>query len=205
MRSRDEKLKRLREDPPTIFAPNCWGGITYHQLGIQFCSPLINMHIPHDEYIKFLENPRYYMSQELTLREMYIDDTLERPFPVAMMGNVSLWMNHYDDFDTAKEIFKRRKKRINWDNLFVMFFDEDQRLIDRFLDLPYEKKVCFVPWETDRPGCLPVPYREQERLQRYPFWEILNNLALGDFVLYDDVELLHDCRYVKIGNIIKTM
>ena len=205
--SRNDKIRELRENTPTIFAPNCWGGITYHHLGLEFRSPLINMHMPHDEYLRFLSDPKYYMSQELTLREMYIDDTLPKPFPVAMLGDVSLWMNHYDDFEEAKAIWERRKARINWDNLFVMLFDEDRDLIGRFLSLTYEKKICFVPWQTDTPGCLPVPYREQEKLRRYPFWEIVNNLALGYFedydILYDDVELIHDCRYIKIGNILK--
>lgn len=200
---RNEKLRKLRENTPTIFAPNCWGGLTYHHLGLEFCSPLINMHIPHDEYLRFLRDPKYYMSQELVLRQMYIDDSLERPFPVAMMGDVSLWMNHYTDFDEARDIWERRKERIKWDNLFVMFFDETPELVEQFLELKYDKKVCFVPWETDTKGLIPVPYRKYAQLKRYPFWEIVNNLALGDFILYDDVELLHDCRYVKIGDILR--
>lgn len=85
----------------------------------------------------------------------------------------------------------------------MMLFDESPETVRAFLALPYKKKVCFVPWESDDPGVIPVPYRKQEKLQRYPFWEIVNNLALGDFILYDDVELLYDCRYVKIGNILK--
>ena len=201
--SRDDMIRELRENTPTIFAPNCWGGITYHHLGLEFCSPLINMHIPHDEYLRFLRDPKYYMSQELVLRQMYIDDSLERPFPVAMMGDVSLWMNHYTDFDEARDIWERRKKRIKWDNLFVMFFDETPELVEQFLELPYDKKVCFVPWETHIAGLLPVIYRDNDDLSRYPFWEIINNLATGDFVLYDDVELLHDGRFVQTGNILR--
>ena len=201
--NRKEKLKELKAHTPTIFAPNCWGGITYNHLDLEFRSPLINMHENHVDYLKFLENPHYYMDQNLELIQMYKDDTIKQPFPVVALGDISLWMNHYDTFANAKRAWERRKERIDWDNLFVMFFDEDPVLVDRFLRLPYEKKVCFVTWETDRSGCIPVPYRKQEKLRHYPFWEIVNNLALGDFILYDDVELLHDCQYVKIGNIIK--
>ena len=200
---RNEKLRKLRENTPTIFAPNCWGGLTYHHLGLEFCSPLINMHIPHDEYLRFLRDPKYYMSQELVLRQMYIDDSLERPFPVAMMGDVSLWMNHYTDFDEARDIWERRKERIKWDNLFVMFFDETPELVEQFLELKYDKKVCFVPWETDTKGLIPVPYRKYAQLKRYPFWEIVNNLALGDFILYDDVPLLYGAKFVQIGDILR--
>ena len=202
--SRDEMLKNLRENTPTIFAPNCWGGITYHHLGLEFCSPFINMHIPHEEYLRFLANPHYYLGQELKLKEMYIDNTLKEPFPIATLDDISLWMNHYSDFNEAKEIFERRAKRVKWDNLFVMLFEEDPAIVERFLALPYEKKVCFVPWESHVDGVISVPYREQEKLKRYPFWEIINNLALGDFIYYDDVVLLHDNRFEKIGNILKT-
>ena len=201
--SRDDMIRELRENTPTIFAPNCWGGITYHQLGLQFCSPFINMHIPHDEYLRFLSDPKYYMSQELKLREMYIDESLDKPFPVAELGDISLWMNHYDDFEEAAAIFERRAARINWENLFVMFFDDDPHKIEQFLELPYEHKICFVPWETDIDGLIPVPYKEQEQLKKYPFWEILNNIALRVFILYDDVELLYGAKYVKIGNILR--
>ena len=198
-----DKLRKLRENTPTIFAPNCWGGITYHSLGLQFCSPLINMHIDHDEYLRFLSDPQYYLDQELQLRQMYIDDTIERPFPVAGLDDISLWMNHYDDFEEAAAIWERRKARIKWDNLFVMFFDEDPKRVERFLELPYEHKVCFVPWETQEAGLIPVPYRQIDMLKRYPFWEIVNNLALGDFILYDDIELLYGDKFVQIGNILR--
>ena len=201
--ARDEKLRKLRENTPTIFAPNCWGGITYHHLGLEFCSPLINMHISHDEYLKFLGDPHYYLGQELRLREMYIDDTLVRPFPVATLDDISLWMNHYDDFKEAAAIWERRKARIKWDNLFVMFFDDDPKRVEQFLELPYKHKVCFVPWETNIDGLIPVPYKQIEKLKGYPFWEIVNNLATGDFILYNDVELLYGAKFVKTGNIIR--
>ena len=134
---------------------------------------------------------------------MYIDNTLERPFPVATLDDVSLWMNHYKDFEEAADIWERRKARIKWDNLFVMFFDDDPKRVERFLELPYEHKVCFVPWETNIDGLISVPYRQIEQLKRYPFWEVVNNLALGDFVLYDDVELIYGSKYVQIGNILR--
>lgn len=204
MQCREEKLKDLRENTPTIFAPNCWGGLTYHHLGLQFKSPLINLFIHHDDYLRFLLNPQFYMAQEMTLKEMYSDEYYKKPFPVGLIGDISLWMNHVDTFEKGKADWDRRKERIDWDNLFVMLFEENPELVKKFLELPYEKKVCFVPWPTDEPGLIYVPWREKENLRkRYEMWEMMNNIALGHFVLYDDVELLHDCKYVQIGNIIR--
>lgn len=200
--TREDKIRELRENTPTIFAPNCWGGITYHKLGLEFCSPLINMHEPHDDYLKFLEDPKYYLDQKLQLKEMYIDDTLEKPFPVVSLGDITFWMNHYESFDEAAVAWERRKARIKWDNLFVMFFDENPERVERFLRLPYEKKVCFVPWETHIDGLIPVLYQNVHYPKtEYPFWEIINNLALGTFILYDDAELILNGKFEKIGDI----
>ena len=33
----------LRKNPPSIFSKNCWGGLTYHSLDLEFTSPFINM------------------------------------------------------------------------------------------------------------------------------------------------------------------
>lgn len=199
---REDKIRALRENTPTIFAPNCWGGITYHKLGLEFCSPLINMHEPHDDYLKFLEDPKYYLDQKLQLKEMYIDDTLEKPFPVVSLGDITFWMNHYESFDEVTAAWERRKARIKWDNLFVMFFDENPERVERFLRLPYEKKVCFVPWETQINGLIPVLYQNVHYPKtEYPFWEIINNLALGTFILYDDAELILNGKFEKIGDI----
>ena len=202
MSTRNDKLKDLQEHTPTIFAPNCWGTFTYHHLGLEFRSPFITMFINHDEYLRFLSDPKYYMSQELKLKEMYIDENYEKPFPVGMLGDdVSLWMNHYKSFEEAKECWERRKKRIDWDNLFVMFWDEKPENVKKFMSLPFERKICMVPYETDEPGVISVPYREKEELKKYPFWEMVNNIALGKFALYDEVELLHDGKFVKVGNL----
>lgn len=199
---RDEKIRALKENTPTIFAPNCWGGLTYHHLGLEFCSPLINMHETHDDYLKFLEDPKYYLDQELQLFEMYSDPTLEKPFPVVKIADISFWMNHYESFEEAAACWERRKARIKWDNLFVMFFDEDPKRVERFLALPYERKVCFVPWETHIDGLITVPYQTVKYPKlSYPFWEVINNMALGIFKLYDDAELILNGKYVKIGNL----
>lgn len=200
--TREDKIKALRENTPTIFAPNCWGGITYHKLGLEFCSPLINMHERHDDYLKFLENPKYYLDQELQLSQMYQDQTLKRPFPVVKLGDIYLWMNHYKDFAEAAAAWERRKARIKWDNLFVMFFDEDPSRVERFLRLPYDKKICFVPWETQTKELITVPFDQVHYPKaNYPFWEVINNMAMGIFNLYDDVELIFDGKYVKTGNL----
>ena len=197
--ARDEKLRKLRENTPTIFAPNCWGGLTYHHLGLEFCSPLINMWENHDDYLKLLSDPEYYMSQDIVLKETY-NGGLCAPYPLVMLGDVLIRMNHYKDFEQAKECWYRRKERIKWDNIIAMLWDEDIERIRKFMSLPYERKICFAPFETGIKGVIPVLYREHENLKDKEFWEIMNNLAQFKYILYDDLSLICDDAYVKIGN-----
>lgn len=194
-----EKLKTLRENTPTIFAPNCWGGLTYHHLGLEFCSPLINMWETHADYLKFLSDPEYYLAQELRLLEMYHGD-LSNPYPIVGLGDVVIRMNHYKDFSEASACWKRRKQRIKWDDLIVMFFDQDPDMLRTFMSLPYERKLCFAPYDTGIDGVIPVLYRDHDHIKDKEFWEIMNNLAQNKYIYYDDVSLIYDGEFVQIGN-----
>ena len=196
---REDKIRSLKENTPTIFAPNCWGGITYHHLGLEFCSPLINMWETHDDYLRFLSDPKYYLDQELRLIEMY-QGNLCAPYPIVKLGDVVIRMNHYKDFAEAAACWERRKARIKWDNLIVMFYDDDPRKVEQFMELSYKRKICFVPWETHIDGLIPILYREHEELKDKELWEIMNNIAMGKYILYDDVSLIYDGEYVQIGN-----
>ena len=39
--------RRLTNSDFTIIAPNCYAGIMYHRLGLQFLSPTINCYFPY--------------------------------------------------------------------------------------------------------------------------------------------------------------
>ena len=183
----------LKKNTPSIIAPLCWGGNTYHSLRLQFKSPFINMYLDHGDYIKLLSNLEYYLSCDLVLKEMRIETNLKRLFPVVACDDILLFFNHYTSFDDAKNCWERRRQRINFDNLFVMFFDEDPRVVEKFLCLPYKRKICFVPYYSEEKGLLSIPYRSQEKFKMKPFWEIVNGTSNGSFIYYDVFDLLlHD-------------
>ena len=188
-------------DTPTIFSPNCWGGLTYHSLGLKFMSPLINMWEDHDDYLRLLSDPHYYMSLKPQFLET-CDNGQIPPYPVVMLGDVKIRMNHYRDYDEAMECWMRRVKRIRWDDLFVMLWDEDPKRVEDFLSLPYEKKFCFVPWESHIDGVISVPYRDIPQLKDLEFWQVMNKLAQGKLTLYDPAALLCG-KYKKTGDILK--
>ena len=53
--------KRLKNDNFSILASNCIGGVLYHELGMPFLSPFINMYVEPHDFIKFLKSPKEYL------------------------------------------------------------------------------------------------------------------------------------------------
>lgn len=195
-----DKYRQIKKNPPTIFAPNCWGGITYHQLGLRFDSPFINMYESHDDYLKILADPKHYLACELQFKEMNYDPNLKIDFPVTACDDVLLYFNHYKSFDEANYYWNKRKQRINWDNIFAMYYDEDPARIKKFCDLPYERKICFVPFASELDHVLPVKYRVNEDMEKIPFWKVIIGIANGRYPIYNVLDLL---LYGKITPISK--
>ena len=195
----NEKLRELQENTPTIIAPNCWGGLTYHRLGLKFCSPFINMWENHDDYLKILSDLEYYLAQEPKLKEMY-NGVGSAPYPIVTLGDVTIRMNHYRTFEQALECWERRKARIKWDNLIVTLWDEDINRIKRFMALNYNRKICFAPFKVGIEGVITIPYRDYDNVKGKEFWEIMNNLAQGKYIYYDALSLIYSGDFVKVGN-----
>lgn len=141
-RLRNKRFRRkLHNKEFSIFASNCNGTMITHDLGQQFRSPFVNLWLTSEDFVAFLEKPKAYLEQEL----VFMDS--QYPYPVAKLGDISLYFQHYETPEQAAQAWNRRKERINWDNLFVMMTDRDnctQALLHRFDALPYKNKVVFT-------------------------------------------------------------
>ena len=144
-----QKYRQLQHSKLSIFAIDCFGGLITNLMGLPFRSPFINLFMNPSEYIRFLRSPRVYMEEKLVFQKTAFEHNLKFDYPIFTMGNVSVNMNHYPDFDAAVEIWNKRKQRINWYNLFVTMHTEKQEILEQFDELPYSKKVCFVPFKSN--------------------------------------------------------
>lgn len=136
------KRKKLKNTTPTIIASNCNGEFIYYDMRLKFLSPTINLSFDMNDYVKMLENLRWYMEQPIL---PYDDDRFE--FPTGKLADIEIRFNHYDTFEEAVEKWEERKKRINWDNLFILGIDGDNctyETMQRFDNLPYNNKVIFT-------------------------------------------------------------
>lgn len=136
----------LKNDEFSIFASNCIGGIIYHNLGKRFLSPTINLWIKPADYIKMLNNPKYYFSPG-KMKEL--KNTNEN-FPVGVIDDIKIYGVHYSSFEQLKEKWNERCNRINWNNVVVFMIQRDGAThadLVAFDKLPYSKKVVFTKKE----------------------------------------------------------
>ncbi|MFR5057629.1 DUF1919 domain-containing protein [Faecalimonas umbilicata] len=141
-----ENRKRLKNKEISIISTNCIGGVLSHDLGLQFKSPTVNLFFRAEDFIKFCENLEYYMSIDRFV-ECYDEKIIEdRTYPVAYLGDLTLYLVHYSSVEEAEKKWNERKQRINWENIAIFNTDREgmtEELRDRFEKLPY-RKVMFV-------------------------------------------------------------
>ncbi len=117
---RKNMRKKLTNKTPTFLCPNCIGGIMFHDLGLQFRSPTVNLMMLQTDFLKFVLDLDGYLSKEL---EFYKSDKYE--CPCAMLGDISIHFTHYSSEKEAQQKWKERSSRIARDNLFVFLTERD--------------------------------------------------------------------------------
>lgn len=89
--------KRLKNQNFTILAPTCIAGVIYHELGLPFASPTINLWMHDKDFYKFVNNLKGYLAHDLVFVEG-IDDT-----PTAYLDDILIHFNHYHSDEEARE------------------------------------------------------------------------------------------------------
>lgn len=118
---RREQLRgALTNKTPTFLCPNCIGGIIFHELGLQFRSPTVNLMMYQTEFVKFVLDLDHYLEQELVFFQHP-----EYAFPCARLGDLTLHFTHYHSETEAAEKWLERSKRIDRENLFVFLMERD--------------------------------------------------------------------------------
>lgn len=69
-----------------------------------------------------------------------------------------------------------------------MMFTTDRRILTKFDKLPYDNKICFVPFKSEL--CSAYHIELANRLENVPFCEIINLLSWGTLKEYDTIKLL---------------
>ena len=115
------KFKALNKNKDfTLISRDCVGGVLYHQLGLKFLSPTINLFFSPIDFNYFCLHLKDYLDSEL----VELNDK-EVSYPIGLLKPQNLKpvrvdFMHYESFKKAKDKWNERKQRINFDNLFVI-------------------------------------------------------------------------------------
>lgn len=151
------RRRQLHHTDFSIISNNCWAGTAvYQSFGLKYNTPTVGLGFVDNDYIKFLENLEYYLS----LTPVFINPKVasdyelrkklrgrEIDYPVAKLGDITIWFSHYNSKEEALLKWERRKKRINFNRLLIKWsqrYNQDPELVQRFLNLPYTNKIAFV-------------------------------------------------------------
>ena len=159
----------------SIITNNCLGGKLAHDFGLALNSPLVNMQMGPEDFVRFCERMEDYLRCPLEeVRE--IDQGCRMifrklggakiDFPVAKIGDIYLYLQHYKTFEEAYEAWERRKARIRKERFYILTVKADgqNRNIERFDSLRLQNKLVFTidkPYQGEITGsrymCLNVP------------------------------------------------
>lgn len=135
--------KKLKNKTFTLISSNCNGGNILHDLGLEFNTPFVNLFLDPDDFIKLCGNLEYYLGCELTFC-----DSMEQKlsYPVGILDDIKLYFMHYASREEAKSSWETRKKRVNFNDIFLLFSDRGgctYDMLKAYDALPYEHKVVF--------------------------------------------------------------
>ena len=150
------KRRKNKNKEISIITNNCVGGIIYSDLGLEFLSPTINLFFQLDDYFEFLNNLEDYLKCELIQKE-----SSDVSYPIGILKNqnkeVAVHFMHYKSFEEAKDKWCKRAKRVNFNNLYVIFeYTKDTDYGDpyyiKFKELPFIRKrmLAYAPTIQDK-------------------------------------------------------
>lgn len=147
--------KHLINHDMTLLCPNCMGGTLFHDLGLQFRSPTINLMMYQTDFLKFALDLDHYLNSDFKFFK-----SPDYDFPCAKLSDITIHFSHYASQEEALQTWNRRKARIDKQNMFVVCSERDGLTKADILRLGNELKVrgLLVFTENDYPE---IPYTLQ--------------------------------------------
>lgn len=141
-----------------LVSDDCWGSDVYRHLDRPYNTPFVGLFVKSEHYLRLLGDLRSYLAEPLHFRAEP-GESRGVSYPVGVLEDVEIHFLHYQTRQEARGAWKRRVARIDFDHLAVKFRASGQAAsgnqVDRFENLPFEKKVVFSA--SAMPGVVHVP------------------------------------------------
>ena len=99
--------------------------------------------------MNFLPEARWHMKKDLHFERTEYNADLGISYPIFWLDGTQWFMNSFTNDADALETWNARKELVNWSNVLVTMHTTSPAVLERFNCLPYAKKACFVPFETE--------------------------------------------------------
>lgn len=133
-RHRDALAARMKtqlvERDFSILSQNCIGGVLYHDMGLPFLSPTVNLYFTGPDFVRFILNLDHYLDIDPV---MAWDET----YPIGYLEDIAIHFKHYETCAEARQAWNRRKARINKEKILVLCTDMEE----------FTEEV-FAQWQT---------------------------------------------------------
>lgn len=128
---------------------NCTGAMMMHDMGCRFDSPTVNLWMTPKDFLYLINNIRFLSKSDI------VDVTPPNSnYPIGRLGECTIHFLHYKSFTEAICCWKRRMKRLDIDNMYLILIETNPcpKEIEEFSKLSF-KKVALLRSETSDIQC----------------------------------------------------
>ncbi|HEU5292735.1 MAG TPA: DUF1919 domain-containing protein [Cyclobacteriaceae bacterium] len=140
----DRNLDNLKAGNFTVVSSNCWGGILYQDLGLNYQTPFVNQYMHAPCFLKLVKQFPDYMKMDLIVSTHSKYFSSATSYPVGHLGDIEIHFIHYSLNDNVIGKWNERKARINSDALLFVLCERDQCTaadLEEFDQLPVNKLI----------------------------------------------------------------
>lgn len=172
--------KQLHNKNITFLCPNCIGGILFHDLGLRFMSPTVNLMMTQTDFVKFVLNMEYYLNEKFVF---YTDP--QYSCPCAHLDDIDIHFTHYHTEQEAENKWKDRAKRIQKENIFIFLEERDGLTKEEILKLSTLKVKGIVVFTANEYEDIPYAVFIKKYQRQGEIGNILKRSLIDDAREYE--------------------
>lgn len=141
--------RQNRNQSFSLICGNCMGGYIYHQLGLPFLSPTINLVMSQLDLFKLASNLRSYQFKRFK----------EGSDGWHSLDDIKIFFTHYPDFESGANAWYKRFERVNYKNLYIIATDRDgitEEHIRKYGSISCKKVIVFTAQKYPYPWCFQI-------------------------------------------------
>lgn len=172
--------KQLHNKNITFLCPNCIGGILFHDLGLRFMSPTVNLMMTQTDFVKFVLNMEYYLNEKFVF---YTDP--QYSCPCAHLDDIDIHFTHYHTEQEAENKWQDRVKRIQKENIFIFLEERDGLTKEEILKLSTLKVKGIVVFTANEYEDIPYAVFIKKYQRQGEIGNILKRSLIDDAREYE--------------------